>query len=229
MKLSDTTHHGQGFFPDFAAQIKRIIPTTLVISVMAVGSVGLLILISEKTYTPLWLLTREASEAMYFPAYIGILSNLGGLTWMATTTICLFTVMLLHRSTTSFEIKMFILSAGLLSLVITVDDMFRLHDQILLGLLGIREGFFYLLYLLTIMAFLGIFRRQIFQRDYLLLVAALLFFFLSRQMFIDIPYLDGSYASGDILKYFGNMFWLAFFYRVAFQELSVLLATKRAE
>ena len=229
MKLSDTTHHGQGFFPDFAAQIKRIIPTTLVISVMAVGSVGLLILISEKTYTPLWLLTREASEAMYFPAYIGILSNLGGLTWMATTTICLFTVMLLHRSTTSFEIKMFILSAGLLSLVITVDDMFRLHDQILLGLFGIREGFFYLLYLLTIMAFLGIFRRQIFQRDYLLLVAALLFFFLSRQMFIDIPYLDGSYASGDILKYFGNMFWLAFFYRVAFQELSVLLATKRAE
>ncbi|HNB37160.1 MAG TPA: hypothetical protein PK414_13125 [Anaerolineales bacterium] len=229
MKLNENSQSGQALFSGFAAQIKRIIPTALVISVMAVGSVGLLILISEKTYTPLWLLTREASEAMYFPAYIGILSNLGGLTWMATTTICLFTAMLLHRSTTSFETKMFILSAGLLSLVITVDDMFRLHDQILLGLFGIREGFFYLLYLLTIMAFLGIFRRQIFQRDYLLLVAALLFFFLSRQMFIDIPYLDGSYASGDILKYFGNMFWLAFFYRVAFQELSVLLATKRAE
>jgi hypothetical protein len=107
--------------------------------------------------------------------------------------------------------------------------MFRLHDQVLLGVFGIREGFFYLLYLLSIIAFLGFFRRQILQRDYLLLAAALFFFFMSRQLFIDIGFLDGSNASGDILKYFGNMFWLAFFSRAASQELSAMLAGKRAE
>lgn len=229
MNLQELTQDSQGFFAGFAAQIKRIIPTTIITSILAIGSVGFLLLISKKTYTPLWLLTREVSEAMYFPPYIGILSNLGGLIWMTTTTVCLFTAVLLNRTAVPFETRMFYLSAGLLSLVITVDDMFRLHDQVLLGVLGIREGFFYLLYLLSIIAFLGFFRRQILQRDYLLLAAALFFFFMSRQLFIDIGFLDGSNASGDILKYFGNMFWLAFFYRAAAQELSALLIRAKAE
>lgn len=212
-------------FSAFTTQIVKIIPTVIVASLLSLGGFGMVALVSYWTGTPLWQLTREPSEVMYYPPYIGMLSNWGALVWMATAVICLFTAAVMKDSHTPRQTKIFIFASGLFSLVIAVDDLFRLHDLVLPRLLDIREGFFYLLYLLALIIYLAFFRRQILQRDYLLLAAAFLLFFLSRQLFI--PFLDGSNASGDILKYFGNVFWLAFFYRTASQELAALIDRKK--
>lgn len=208
-------------------QFYDILPTLMAAGLVSLAGFGVVMLTSYQTDTPLWKLTRDPSEVVNFPPYFGMLSNWGALVWITTAVICLFTAVILGKTDAPRKTKIFIVASGLLSFIIAVDDLFRLHDLVLPRLLDIREGFFYLLYLLTLIAYLAFFARQILQRDYLLFAAALFLFFMSRQLFIDIPYLDGSNASGDILKYFGNVFWLAFFYRTASQEISAVINGKK--
>jgi hypothetical protein len=54
----------------------------------------------------------------------------------------------------------------------------------------------------------------------------LLFFLMSRRVFVTLPFFDQFMTTGDMLKYFGIVFWLAFFYRTALLEVSALLNDK---
>jgi hypothetical protein len=86
-----------------------------------------------------------------------------------------------------------------------------LHDRLLPRMFHVPEILFYLLYFFAFAAYLAYFIPQILRYDYLLFVAAFLFFVFSRQFFIKIPYLSQFNTTGDMLKYFGIVFWLAFF------------------
>ena len=90
------------------------------------------------------------------------------------------------------------------------------------------EIFFYFLYFLAFVAYLAYFTPQILKYDYLLFMVAFLFFVFSRQFFIKIPYFSQFNTTGDMLKYFGIVFWLAFFYRVALHETYALFHSEKS-
>jgi len=50
---------------------------------------------------------------------------------------------------------------------------------------------------------------------------ALFFFLISRKLFVTLPFFNQFISTGDMLKYFGIVFWLAFFYRTALYEVSL--------
>jgi hypothetical protein len=156
-----------------------------------------------------------------------MLSNWGVILWVVTATICLFSAALLKLQKATDGRFKFLLVSGLFSLLLGLDDLYLLHDRLLPRIFHMPEIFFYLLYFFAFVAYLVYFIPQILKYDYLLFLAAFLFFVISRQFFVRIPYLSEFNTTGDMLKYFGIVFWLAFFYRTALHEVNTLVYSEK--
>lgn len=115
--------------------------------------------------------------------------------------------------------RLFMLVSGILSLTLASHDLFLLHDVILPETLRMRELSFYLIYLVTIILYILFFLWEIHRKDIFLFWLAFLLLFYSRGYPFLLPFLRGYETPGDMLKYFGIVFWLAFFYRAASQEI----------
>lgn len=197
---------------------------TIAVSIfISLGGAGFTVLVATLTNNPIWKLAKDPAQVVGFSPYIGMLSNWGVVLWMAAATICLFSAVLLKQQKVSDSTFTFIAVSGGFSLLLGIDDLFLLHDRLFPKLFGIPETSFYFLYLFAFLVYLISFIRQIIKYEYLLFGAAVLFFLLSRRVFVTLPFLDQFMTTGDMLKYSGIVFWLAFFYRTALFEVSALL------
>lgn len=210
-------------------QILDILPTVIVATIIAVGGAVTTILIAQMTDNPIWKLAKDPAQVIEFEPYIGMLSNWGALLWMATAVICLFSAIVLKKYNSPIGPWRFIFISGILSFMLAIDDLFLLHDEVLPRIFDIRESFFYLLYLVLIISYLAFFLRQIQQHDYILFWFAIFLLAFSRRFFMLLPFLKEFKTAGDMLKYFGIVFWLAFFYRTALQEISALIEKNKTE
>ena len=212
-----------GGFSALRKQIIDIFPTLLIGIAVALGGSALTVSVADMTDNPIWKLAKDPSEVLNFPSYIGMLSNWGVLLWMTAAAICLFTAMVMRKSDASRQALRFILISGILSFILAVDDLYRLHDWLLPRTLHIPERFFYYLYLIMMVSYFFAFLRQIHQYEYLLFWISIALLAFSRRIFLPIPFLNEYMTTGDMLKYFGIVFWLAFFYRTASREISALI------
>lgn len=206
-------------------QIIRILPAVLISVALFMGGAAVTVQIARATNNPIWKIAKDSSEITNFPPYIGLLANWVGLLWMATATICLFTTLVLKNNNIPFQKYKFLFISGVLSFVLTIDDLFVLHDRVFPSIFHIPEPFFYLMYILVLITYIIYFRKQILQYDYLLFIAAFFLFGISREVFIRIPYFLESMTANDMLKYFGVIFWLAYFYRACAQEITQSIFT----
>jgi hypothetical protein len=172
------------------------------------------------TGNPVWYLTRDPAQIKEYSIYIGILANWCALLWIMTAVICFFSAAFLKQNNAEGSVVRLLFVSGVFSLVFGVDDLYMIHDHLLPKFLGIPEIFLYALYFFAFAIYLADFSSQILGYDYILFVAALSLFALSR-----IPHQSVT-AAIDILKYSGIIFWLAFFYTVAWHEMNVLFQTK---
>jgi len=196
-------------------QLLRIRRTLLISFAIAfAGIIGVYIL-SRIFEAPLSELTRDPSAVTDTKFYIGLLSNLGIMIWSATTTICFFGVSLLKYGKRYHQLTNFLLFSGILSLILTLDDAFLIHETVMPSYFHIPEKGVYLGYLIFSAGYLVYFFRRILSTDYLLLTTALLFLGLS--IFIDkaFPFTDIETFIEDGFKFLGIVFWLAYFSRVA--------------
>lgn len=109
----------------------------------------------------------------------GMLSDLGILLWCASATVCLFARFVLGRQATP-ESARFLLASALLSLYLTFDDLFQIHERLAPDYLGVPEEAVLVLLALSLLSFLVAFRRLILRHGYLFLILALGFFALSE-------------------------------------------------
>lgn len=207
-------------------QIVAIWPAILFGIFVSLSGAGITILVAYITHTPIWKLAKDPSQVINYPPYIGMLSNWGVLLWMATAVICIFSAILLKKHLADVLTVRFIGVSGILSLFLAVDDLFLFHDRVLPRMLHLPERIFYILYILALLSYLAYFFQKIMQYDYLLIGSALFLFGISRRMFIAIPFFDQFRTTGDILKYFGIVFWLVFFYRTSAREITGLIHPK---
>jgi len=84
--------------------------------------------------TTVGLLTRDPSETVGEPWYLGAASSLGGIGWSAAVSFFGFAAVLVWRSGGDGAVSLF--CAALFSLLMLIDDVFLLHDDILLRLVG---------------------------------------------------------------------------------------------
>ena len=225
--MTDFTSKAERKPPAFLQQIKNILPTLVMSGVISLGGVAVTVLIARLTGNPIWRLAKDPAQVVGYEPYIGMLSNWAVLLWFASAVICLFAEIVLRRGGAALRPRLFMLVSGILSLTLALDDLFLLHDVILPNTLGLRESIFYLIYLITTTLYVLVFLRDIHQKEYILFWISFLLLFYSRGYPFLLPFLREYETPGDMLKYVGIVFWLAFFYRSASQEiLSVIRRDK---
>lgn len=224
--MIESTNNKKQTSPTFLQQMKNILPTLLVSSVISLGGAAVTVLVARLTGNPIWRLAKDPAQVVGYEPYIGMLTNWGVLLWFASAVLCLFTEILMRKNGATLKARLFLLASGIFSLVLALDDLFLLHDEILPKVFGIPEFFFYFVYLVTIILYIVIFLRDIHRKEYILFWIAFLFLLISRGVFFFLPFLREYKTSGDMLKYVGIVFWLAFFYRTALNEISTMIDNK---
>jgi hypothetical protein len=205
-----------------AAYVASIIaPAALVLAVLSTG-------------VDPWVVLRDPIAAMGGSAaqlHYGMLSNLGILIWAAAASICLF-VAATDQARLSTEGRHFLLVAGTLTSILTIDDLFMLHENV-------DGAFAYLPYVLAGWFYLYRFGNLILSLDTALIAAAVAFMGMSVAMDILIelraqwnlssqPDLAGarrdrsepppSFGVGfmeDVFKFLGICSWSVFHVRAA--------------
>jgi hypothetical protein len=101
--------------------------------------------------------TRDAVTALDGAYYIGWLSNVGATLWIVGAAVSLFAAVVAGPRAG----RGLLLSAGMLTAVLGVDDLFLLHDGVLPQTLGIREEWVMAAYGLSLGAMLLAYRREV--------------------------------------------------------------------
>jgi hypothetical protein len=165
---------------------------------------------------------RDPTSVARISPFTGVTSNIGVLLWCATSAICLFTAAVLRRRTSGMA--PFLLSSGLFTLVLLLDDLFLFHEVVFPVYLAVPEVVLYVLYGVFMLALLVRFFRLIGQTEFELLLLALAYFGLSLLLDIVLALLHrrlpGHLLLEDGFKLLGIVFWAAYFVRASFHSIS---------
>lgn len=165
--------------------------------------------------------TRDPLGFTGIPVYTGSISNLGVLIWTASAAICFFTYGIRRSAFRDNTTSTFLLTGGLVTTMLMLDDLFMLHEVVFPEELGIPEELVYLTYLLVVVGFLVRFRSLILQTNFLLLALACVGFGVSIgadeiARSVSIP---GMYLFEDGGKFFGIVNWAAYFIQVSARHI----------
>ncbi len=181
------------------------------------------------------LLLRDVNAQAHDPSmgshfFRGAFTNLGILLWWAAATVSAFTYFLLHRlfhtEVYAESAKAFFLYMALFTALLTLDDLFMLHEEVFPVHLGVPELAVYAAYG-ALTAGLIHFVHFLVRTDFLVLMLALGFFAFSMlidegmlRFLLRIPgRLD--LLIEDTMKMLGIVCWLVFLLRTATQQLQL--------
>jgi hypothetical protein len=157
---------------------------------------------------PVSSLTRDMASIADVHPLIGVVSNIGILLWCATAVICLFSRSLLRQQGLHVEAR-FLFWAGLMTLVLLVDDLFMIHEYIAPVHFHVNEKLVLASYACGAGAYLLSHRRLILAANYHLLAAAMVLF--TASMLVDIADGRGWWRLGeDGFKILGIASWLGY-------------------
>lgn len=164
---------------------------------------------------------RDAMATLEAHPLTGLQSNLGVLVWCATAAICLFSRRLLGPG--RGDAGLFLLCFGLFTALLTLDDLFLIHEDLLHRYLGswAYGKALYLLYALFMGGALIRFRSLVARSEYVLLLLALLFFAaaLGVEAFDDLWLSPWRIFWEDGFKLTGILTWCGYLTRTCLQLL----------
>lgn len=214
MAILAQEHHVEIFNTEYFRSSWPAIALILGVSTALLGSA---LLLHFWAGIPMGKMTRDPISVARVPAYTGFVSQTGILFWSATAAICIFSAVVLTKTHGDAETKRFMAVAGLLSLVLGLDDAFLLHEKVF-PFLGVPELAVYAGYGGLALGFLFRFRSLISGTESVLLGAALTFFAVSIAVDLLLPSgvvgRNMHYLLEDGSKLVGIVSWLAYFFRV---------------
>jgi hypothetical protein len=167
-------------------------------------------------------LTRDPTAIFRASPFIGLLSNLGILAWCASVAIVTFTASFLRTRTDRKAEEIFFWASAGLTLVLLVDDLFRLHDFIFPFILHIRQEAFYVLYIFFALAYLWFYWKMVIASR-LAGFMMLAFVFWGLAVVLDALFETGQswhFLVEDGLKFLGIFSWSVFLIRSSFHAVS---------
>lgn len=104
-----------------------------ILSTAAVASAVLFVfLLAWQDFVPFEYLSRDplvvAKETNEFKRFFGLISNIGILLWCSATALCLFAAAEVRIKNKSREASNFFVTAAVFTAVLTLDDLFQLHE-----------------------------------------------------------------------------------------------------
>ena len=204
---------------EILTQIKKLALFFLLLYILPLLFLIAMGLTSVQMDIPLALFTRDPAAVADIHPFTGIASNLGVLLWASTAAICLFSWVSLRRNSVDKNSATFLFYAGLMTIILTFDDLFLLHENIFPDYLGISQKIVLIIYLGLLLVGLVKFRKDIMKTEYLILLIALAFFGLS--IFTDVfdhqikaLIGDWHYLFEDGFKLLGIVGWFGYFLRI---------------
>lgn len=191
-------------------------------------------LVASMKQIPVAHFVRDSVAVTGAPFYVGAISNIGILLWCAVATMCFLTSTLLRRAHASPGKGRFLLSAGLLTSVLMLDDLFLFHEVISPRYLGLSSDVVLVVYGFMAVALFLRYRPIIYQSKYALLLLSVAFF--GGSVVVDFLQDRGllsllGMASGDLhflledgLKLLGIAGWFSYFGWVCHTSLARLIA-----
>jgi hypothetical protein len=178
------------------------------------------VLFALTTGASLGFFVRDAKAIYSIPFHSGALSSVGVLLWCTTASVCVLTSLVLRTVSAAPKRTQFLLSAGLLTSVLMVDDLLLIHEVFVPTYLGIGEGTLLATYAFLTASVLLYFRSVISRSAYALLLLSLAF--LAGTIAFDMPGVHSLLFSGagsrelryllrDGCKLFGIAGWFSYF------------------
>jgi hypothetical protein len=200
----------------------QLVRTTLGVWLPLLVVVGAVIAVSRATDVTPRMLMQDATTVLGGPFYIGSVSLLGVLLWSAATAVCLFGGIALVPDG---EWRRLLVWSGLLTALLTFDDAFLFHDEILPIHAGIPGEVFAVVYVVGMLALIVRFRSVIATSNWLLLAVALGLFGVSAVVDVLSSRLSEIVPSAVVTlaedgpKLLGVGTWLAYFVSAARQAV----------
>lgn len=121
-------------------------------------------------------ITRDPVTIMGADPLVGALSQAGVILWWIAAGVCLFAYVVAKGRGAPRSILVFLLTAGLLTVLLAVDDQFLIHDELASRYLGLRERHVMLAWLALAAGWFALNLRVIRRSEWILLVAAFALF-----------------------------------------------------
>ena len=181
-------------------------------------------LLYAQPWLPMASLIRDPVAILGGRFYHGLVSNIGILLWCAAAAICLF------RGAENWSAGLrrrggFLLSAGLLTSMLLLDDFFLAHEQIVPRFIGIPEQVALAFYPVAIVFYTAAYWRDILRADAALFLLSLAFFAISSLIDVGFDYHfyetpTGLEVSASVIleegaKFIGIAAWAVFHIRAA--------------
>ena len=158
--------------------------------------------------------TQDPSTIMETPWYLGFFSYIGILFWCASATLCFYTRVVLPPGINEFkEKRKFLLWSGLITSLLLFDDLFLFHETVLPDYFYLPRNVVYLIYLNILFIYVIIYRTEILQSEYVVLVMASGLMGISQ--FVDMlpmPIPEDSFLE-DAVKLFAIVTWFIYYGR----------------
>ncbi len=195
-----------------SSQFRKVTPVLLISWLFTTLSLLLAIFVSSVKEIPLDYFTQDPNAQFDAPFYIGFFSNVGIMLWSASVTICFHGAWRVD-AVAAPRAQQFLVFSGILTLIMTLDDLFQLHELVFPEYFNISANMIYLTYLNIYLIYFIRFRRQILNSDFIALLLA--FFFLGLSTVIDLlplPIEKDTFLE-DAMKLLGAVSWLVYFVR----------------
>ena len=195
-------------------QIRNAAPILVIVYALTTAILSLVIFLGIENDVELDHFTQDPATIMNTPFYLGFFSYIGILFWCATATLCFFMHVLSYDiSVDQKRKKQFLLFSGLISSLLLFDDLFLLHEAVFPIYLHIPKNVVYLVYVNFIVAYVLLFRNELMQSEYIILVIA--FGLIGIAQFVDLlpmPIPEDSFLE-DAVKLFGIVTWFTYYMR----------------
>ena len=207
--------------------MRAIIRPLLVIGAITAVLLGVVVLLHLWKDVPMRELTSDPVDlGRGMHVYFGFLSQVGIFFWAAAARVCLFCWSAVRRSNSDDELARFLLTSGVFTLFLAIDDVFLLHETVF-PYFGIPQGVVLGSYVVFVPIYLFIFRRTILETDFLLLALAISLFAISVGLDVFKPFRNFLTFFEDGAKLAGIVSWAVYFFCVGRNAIDSL-ANRRA-
>lgn len=177
------------------------------------------VILGELEDVPPALMTRDALQTLGGRVYVGFVSGLGILLWTMAAAVSLLIAYVSRSFPPPREVAGFHLGFGLLTVWLTLDDLYLFHDKIGPYFTGLPQWFFCASYGVAALLLIVRFRSVILETPWIILSCSLVCLGVSGAMDATLPDLDQNVIVEDGFKFLGILCWASYFVLCAVQEM----------
>ncbi len=137
------------------------------------------LVICMNLHLPFFMLSRDPIAIGKLQPYHGFLSNLGAIFWSFSVATCFLGYQLFIKQQNRKEDSKFIAFAGILSVILLIDDFFLFHEEIFSRYFHLNELYLFAVYGLLFLYYVFAYKSIIQKSNYIFLIVSFCFFLAS--------------------------------------------------